>query len=168
MHESRQSFSIRARLLAKNAHGAADQAIWFTGSEADLLPKALDALTTIDRTLATGTRPAAFTDRCFGAGGALIGEGPGAWSGILDHAPPGICTATYPIYSSPRMVAGESIAGLTFQCARKSVSRALRDGTYGGVRFEPQQRAWLGRIFPDGVCDYGNRQPPPAALAYLY
>ena len=54
------------------------------------------------------------------------------------------------------MVAGESIKGDTFKCALKPVARALRDGTYGEVRFTPPQRRWLERIFPHGVCDYGR------------
>lgn len=163
MHNSRQSFSARARLLDANAHAARRQVIWFTGLEADLAPKALDALAVIDRLLDTGSAPAGFTDSCFALDGSLIASGQAAWAGILDARAPGACTLAYPLHASPRMVAGESIKGDIFKCARKPVARALRDGTYGTVRFTPRQRRRLERIFPDGVCDYdrpGLGQPP--------
>jgi len=58
------------------------------------------------------------------------------------------------------MVAGDSIKGDRFKCALKPVTVALADGTYpASAQFTEQQKAWLTRIFPDGVCDYGRPGP---------
>lgn len=165
MHNSRQSFSVRARLLDANAGGVKNQVIWFTGSEDDLLPRVMDALSVLDRYLSSGAAPVEFTDRCMNASGALIAAGPSVWNGILNGKAPGACTKTYPIHSSPRMVAGDSINGLIFKCTLKPVSAALADGTYPATRqFSAQQRTWLARIFPEGVCDFsrGDQGLPPS------
>jgi hypothetical protein len=99
--------------------------------------------------------PPEFADRCVDAAGATIASGAGVWDGILNQKPPGACTRAFPIYSSPRMVAGESIKGDTFKCALKPVATALADGTYpAGAPFTVRQQEWLHKIFPDGVCDY--------------
>lgn len=155
MHNARQSFSARARLLDANRAAAAKQVIWTAGSGPATLALAMEALATIDRYLATGAPPAQFADRCVDAAGATIATGPAAWHGILDGAAPGACTKAFPIFTSPRMVAGESITGFTFQCQRQPVARALADGLYGqATAFTELQRQWLDRIFPDGVCRY--------------
>ncbi|HEX9171323.1 MAG TPA: DUF6351 family protein [Telluria sp.] len=157
MHNSRQSFSVRARLLDANPKAAMNQVIWFTGSEADLVARVPEALSVIDRYLGSRGAPAEFTDKCVDAGGALIASGPSAWDGIVDRKPPGACTRAYPVFSSPRMVAGDSIKGDIFKCALKPVWHALRDGSYpASVLFTPAERQWLHRIFPDGVCDYSR------------
>ncbi len=82
------------------------------------------------------------------------------WDGILNQRAPGACTKAFPIFSSPRMVAGASIKGDIFKCARKSVDIALADGTYpASVEFTDAQKAWLSRIFPEGVCDFRQADP---------
>jgi hypothetical protein len=155
MHNARQAFSVRARLLDAHRGGARNQVIWFTGSAASLLDSAVDALGVMDRYLSSRTAPPEFSDKCVDARGVLIAAGPGVWDGVLNTQPVGACTAAYPTYASPRMVAGESIKGDTFKCWLKPVGVALNDGTYsGGVQFTRQQQEWLGRIFPEGVCDY--------------
>ena len=155
MHNSRQSFSVRARLREANEQAADNQVIWFAGSEASLPGLILDALAVVDRHLSTGSKPIAFIDKCVDAAGAAIAAGATVWDGVLDQKPPGACTQAYPTFASPRMVAGESIKGDTFKCALKPVSIALIDGTYpSAVRFTRQQEDWLRRIFPDGVCDF--------------
>ncbi|SFV07229.1 DUF6351 family protein [Pseudoduganella namucuonensis] len=157
MHNSRQSFSVRARLLEANAAEAKNQVIWFTRADTDLANAVVEALSVLDRRLSDGAAPAEFTDRCVDAKGAVIASGPNVWDGILNKAPPGACAKAYPIYTSPRMVAGESIKGDIFKCALKPVAAALADGTYPAtVRFTAQQQAWLHRIFPQGVCDYSK------------
>lgn len=157
MHNSRQSFSVRARLRDANPTAAPNQVIWFTGSETDLVARVADALSVIDRYLASGAAPAQFTDKCVDGDGALIASGPNAWDGILNRQPPGACTSAYPVFSSPRMVAGDSIKGDIIKCALKPVSRALSDGTYPAtVMFSRDERQWLHRIFPHGVCDYSR------------
>lgn len=156
MHNSRQSFAVRARLLDGDAKAAANQVIWFFGSKSTLADHVMDALGVMDRYLSGGAAPPEFADKCVDAGGATIATGPGAWDGILNKNPAGACTRAFPVFSSPRMVAGESIRGDTFKCALKPVATALADGTYpASVSFSAAQGAWLNKIFPDGVCDYG-------------
>lgn len=158
MHNARQSFSARARMVLAQQGAQRNQVIWMAASPTAALALAMEALTTVDTYLASGTAPAAFADRCVNALGAPIANGPTVWNGILDAAAPGACTSAFQIYSSPRMVAGESIAGLTFKCTVKPVAQALGDGTYGAAStFTLAQRQWLGKIFPTGVCDYGAR-----------
>lgn len=157
MHNSRQSFSLRARLLEANPRAAANQVIWFTGSDAGLLALTVDALAVLDQRLSTGSVPAGFVDKCADAAGAPIAAGAAVWDGILNQKAPGACTRAYPIFSSPRMVAGDSIRGDVFKCALKPVASALADGTYpSAVTFSDPQKARLRRIFPDGVCDYAQ------------
>ncbi|HJV01323.1 MAG TPA: DUF6351 family protein [Burkholderiaceae bacterium] len=165
MHNARQSFSARARLRAHDPAQAARQVIWFVRPEADLVPVALEALGVLDHYLAQHQPPPLFTDRCMDEQGATIAAGPAVWDGVLDQRAPGACTRAFPIFSSPRMVAGESIRGDTFKCALKPVATALGDGSYPpGVHFSASQQAWLARIFPQGVCDYtqGDLGRPPS------
>lgn len=166
MHNARQSFSARARLEAAPRGPEQRQVIWFTGSSASLLGSVVDALALMDRYLSGDTAPPEFVDKCVDARGALIAAGPAVWDGILNDKPPGACTRAYPVFSSPRMVAGESIKGDVFKCALKPVGAALADGTYpASVRFTRQQQEWLGKIFPDGVCDYrSGSQGRPAGV----
>jgi hypothetical protein len=155
MHNSRQSFSVRARLLSANARAANRQVIWFTGSDASLLGQILEALAVVDRYVSSGSKPLEFVDKCTDASGAAIASGRAAWDGIFDTKAPGACTLAYPTFTSARMLAGDSIKGDTFKCALKPVSSALTDGDYPlAVRFTDQETQWLHRIFPDGVCDF--------------
>ena len=157
MHNARQSFAVRARLLAHHPAQAARQVIWFVRPEAELAPVVLEAVGVLDRYLAQHQAPAQFTDRCLDGHGATIAAGPAVWDGILNDHAPGACTQAFPIYASPRMVAGESIRGDTFKCALKPLATALADGSYPpAVHFSAGQQAWLARIFPQGVCDYGQ------------
>lgn len=155
MHNARQSFAVRARLRDANPGAVRNQVIWFAGSVASGTVNVIDALAVLERYLDSGSAPPEFVDRCVDAAGKQVGAGPSAWDGILDSKPAGACTRAFPIYSSPRMVAGESIKGDTFKCALKPVDAALGDGSYGSTApFTAAQTAWLKRIFPDGVCDY--------------
>ncbi|NRR34075.1 hypothetical protein HSX11_28255 [Oxalobacteraceae bacterium] len=155
MHNVRQAFSARARLLDTGGAGTRNQVIWFVDPKANLLASVMDAVGVLDRYLGGAQAQSGFVDKCVGADNAVIASGPTAWDGILNQRAPGACTAAFPVYSSPRMEAGESIKGDVFRCALKPVDTALADGTYAaGVRFSAPQRDWLKRIFPDGVCDY--------------
>jgi hypothetical protein len=157
MHNARQAFSVRARLLAGNPQEARRQVIWFARPDTDLPGQVMQALSVLDAYLASGRPPAEFADRCVDSAGAVIASGPQAWSGVLDGAKPGACTQAFPVHSSPRIVAGESIRGDVFKCRLKPLAKAFADGTYGPtVRFTDAQKDWLKRIFPRGVCDYNN------------
>ncbi|MGO4394746.1 DUF6351 family protein [Variovorax sp. M-6] len=156
IHNTRQSFSARARLAAGNPSEVKNQVVWFTGSNADLPARMADALSTMDAYLSAGTAPAGFVDKCVDATGTPIASGPAVWDGILNRNPPGACTTAYPTFTSPRMEAGESIKGDIFKCALKPVATALADGTYGMAAFTAGQMAWLNRVFPGGVCDFSR------------
>lgn len=160
MHNSRQSFSVRARLQAQGGQNSKRQVIWFVNASQDLPARIHEALAVIDRYLADVPRTDAqrdaigFVDQCHAANGTRIARGAGAWAGVLDAAAAGPCTQAYPILSSPRMVAGDSFGGDLFKCALKPLPAALADGTYGGTVFTVAQQEWLANIFPQGVCDY--------------
>ncbi len=155
MHNSRQSFSIRQRLL-NGIGNSEDMVIWFTGAEDDLPVRTLEALATLQNYLSSGVKPAGFIDACWDANGILIGAGADVWDGILDKNAQGVCTQQYPIFASSRMVAGDSYAGDMFKCSLISTEKAIRKGLYGNVAFDETQRGVLDTIFPSGVCDYSK------------
>lgn len=158
MHNSRQGFSVRARLLSANPAAAARQVIWVSDPRADLTAVGLQALAVLEDYLEVGTPPPGFADACFSASGTPLASGPAVWSGILDAGALGACATAFPPFASARMVAGGSIREDLFRCRRKPVARALADGSYGaGVVFSTQQRRWLEKIFAHGVCDYAPR-----------
>ena len=156
MHNSRQSFSTRQRMLDHDGD-ARNQVVWFTGPGDHIEDRIYEALDILDEYLTFDRRPAGFTDKCFNDAGALIASGDDVWDGILDDNPAGACTRAYPIKSSARIEAGDTLAGDLFKCALKSVDQAISDGTYGDLTFNEEEQTWLRAIFPDGVCDYRRR-----------
>ncbi len=167
MHNSHQSFASRKRML--NFDGdASNQVIWFTDARparaSDQTPQAFQVM---DEWLANiranpgdgvaGNKPAAAVDSCFATDGSLIYAGHDAWAGILDSAPAGRCTQTFPLFSTSRIVAGGPIEGGVFKCALKPVATALADGTYSPWVPNATDAARLAQIFPAGVCDYSKR-----------
>ncbi|MDQ1832706.1 DUF6351 family protein [Massilia scottii] len=155
MHNMRQAFSVRARLLDANRAAAKNQVIWLTTPAADQPAHVIDALGVLDSYLSTRTAPAQFTDSCFDASGTAIAAGAAVWDGILNQQPKGACSAAFPVYASSRMVAGDSVKGDIFKCKLKPVAAALADGTYPeAAGFSARDKEWLERIFPQGVCDY--------------
>ena len=174
MHHSVASFQTRARMIGTKGN-AKNQIIWVAECS-DLDPVTLkdncaynptgDALDTIDKWMhqlranpgrgIARNKPQRAQDSCFNGDGSLIAAGPKVWDGILNDAPKGPCTNTFPPFSTSRIQAGEDIKGNSFKCERKSVESALSDGTYGEVSFATEQRERLKEIFPEGVCDYSK------------
>lgn len=155
MHNTRQSFSSRARMLAYDG-SASNQVIWFIGPDADFFALLTKAFNVMDTILLGDAMPKDFEDKCFDNSGNLIAEGSTVWDGILNSNAPGACTQAWPIKSSPRMVAGGKIGGDVFKCGLKTVDAALNDGTYGGISFTQSQKTYLKKIFETGVCDYSQ------------
>lgn len=168
MHNVHQSFAIRQRMLDAVGHHD-NQVIWFTdarGVENDAFDQTPMALAVIDEwmtnirenpELSTAeNKPAAAVDSCFDNDGALIAAGDAVWDGLLNSEADGACTATFPIYTTSRIVAGAPIQGDFFKCALKPVQTALTDGTYGDWEPDAEQITRLEAIFPDGVCDYSQ------------
>ncbi len=117
-----------------------------------------------DEWLTTSRRPAAATDRCFTAAGAELGRGSRVWDGILNSRADGVCTATYPLHSTSRIVAGGPLRGGVYKCALQPVGKAIARGLYGSWRPSAAERERLEQIFPTGVCDYTPRKIQPRSL----
>ncbi len=176
MHNVHQSFAVRQRVMDRM--GSSDMlVIWFT----DTLPgqpkasQSFDAIAVMDEWMQNirrnpdrsirENRPARAVDSCFDVQGTLIYAGEDAWDGILDDGPAGPCTQRFPIYGTPRTVAGAPIEGGIYKCAVKPVDQAVADGTYAPWSPSPTQVAQLKQIFPQGVCDYSRPdQARPASL----
>lgn len=164
MHNTQQSFASRQRML--NVDGdASNQVIWFTDArpseQFDQTPMAFQVMDEWMRNLAArpelgvaGNKPAQAVDSCFATDGSLIASGDDVWAGVLDQAAPGKCTATFPIYSSSRRVAGGPYEGGVWKCALQPVAAAIGKGLYGQWSPSATERARLEAIFPTGVCNY--------------
>lgn len=161
MHHAQQSFATRKRLLDGQGH-ADNQLIWFAAPYYDMT---MDAFELLDEWIyniqnkvygedAVANKPDAAVDLCVDAAGNVIGEGPGAWAGILDDAAPGPCTEAFPLYSTSRIIAGGDIKGDVFKCHLIPVEEAIARGFYDPVVIDPATQVFLGQIFPNGVCDY--------------
>jgi len=167
MHNSHQSFATRQRVLDRM--GDSDHmVIWFTDTTPGVAKasQSLEALTVMDRWMTNirlnpgrsiaRNKPAEAADACYDLQGQLIYRGRDAWNGILDGRSAGRCTQAFPLYGTSRIVAGAPIEGGIYNCARKSVNRALADGTYAPWVPNAAQIAQLKAIFPEGVCDYSR------------
>lgn len=159
MHHVAGSFSARARMIAAQGD-AANQAIWVSHRRYDPTPAAFAALDLWLRARKANpekswaeTRPAAASDRCIDGDGRVMFQGERVWDSAWNLRAPGPCMRVYPIYSNPRMVAGDSIAGHRFKCALQPVADALDAGLYAPADMRPY-RAQLEQVFPQGVCDY--------------
>ncbi|WP_111657978.1 DUF6351 family protein [Isoalcanivorax indicus] len=168
MHNVHQSFALRQRMLDAVGHHD-NQVIWFTdarGVENNAFDQTPMALAVIDEWMTNirenpelsvaENKPAAAVDSCFDNHGQLIAADETVWNGILDGEAEGACTATFPIYTTSRIVAGAPIQGDFFKCALKPVQTALADGTYGDWAPSAEEITRLEAIFPDGVCDYSQ------------
>ncbi|MCH7637708.1 MAG: hypothetical protein IIA12_08595 [Proteobacteria bacterium] len=159
MHHSLPSFSARLRMMRHQGH-ADTQIIW---SAAPPFSPTADALAVLEEWLTNmrdnqgmsvvAARPDTASDRCYASDGKLIASGKTVWDGIWNNRDSGVCMQAYPIYSDPRLVAGDDFAGDIFKCQLQSVDAAIAKGTY-----EPADvvahRDELHRVFPNGVCDY--------------
>ena len=167
MHNSHQSFAARQRVLDR-MDNSDHMVIWFTDTTPGVAKasQSLEALAVMDRWMTNirlnpgrgiaRNKPAEAADACYDLQGQLIYRGDDAWNGILDRKPVGACTQKFPLYGTSRIVAGAPIEGGIYDCARKSVNRALADGTYAPWVPNALEIAQLKAIFPEGVCDYSR------------
>ena len=169
MHHSLQSFAARLRMLRQQGH-ADNQLIWFAdlpftpqGDALRLLERWLDNMRADESLNVVDARPADATDRCYSASGELIASGSTVWSGAWNAKDDGECMHRFPMYSNPRIVAGDDYAGDILKCKLRSVDAAIADGVYAPVDVTAQRNE-LQRIFASGVCDYslGDAARPPA------
>jgi hypothetical protein len=160
-HDALQSFVARERMLDHDGD-ASNQVIWFSEGP-DLTEAALHATDVWlaarrahPGSSAAQTRPAFVTDRCEALQPTKSQAGPRVWDGVLDSRAPGACTRMFPPHSTSRIAAGGPLRGDVFTCRLEPVSRAISHGVYGSWRPSAAERGRLKRIFPKGVCDYGN------------
>jgi hypothetical protein len=164
MHNARQSFASRQRMLDRRG-SAANQVVWFTDARParafDQTPMALEVM---DEWLSNlrarpwrgvvGNKPAEAVDSCFATDGTLLYRGSDAWRGIIDSRRDGPCTEQFPIHGTSRTVAGGPFDEQHYKCALQPVRTALARGLYGKWRPTTAEMARLSQIFPTGVCDY--------------
>jgi len=159
MHHSLQSFSSRLRMLRGQGHANA-QLIWFArapytplGDAIRLLERWLENMRANADLNAVDAKPADATDRCYSDTGELIASGSTVWDGTWNGKDHGECMKIYPIYSNPRLVAGEDYAGDIFKCHLQSVDAAIAGGVYTPIDITAHRNE-LQRVFTSGVCDY--------------
>jgi hypothetical protein len=152
-HDAYRAFSLRARLDREN-HTHANQVIWEGPApligQTDFTVRGLHAmdrwLSAVERdhghaSLAAkirARRPADVHDACFNGNG---GSSPGT-----------DCPAIVRVYSTPRIVAGESIVTDVNKCQLKALRRSDYPALLSDADF-----ARLEQAFPSGVCDWTKR-----------
>jgi hypothetical protein len=164
MHNARQSFSVRARMIA--AQGDADnQIIWVADRNAPPRNLVVEAFELLDEWITNiqanpalgvvGNKPESAVDMAYFADGSEA-LGPDVWDGVLNDDPPGPGTIAFPPFSSPRMVAGGDIEGDIFKAYLIPVAEAIERGFYDPVVLTTEQIERLNEIFPTGVADYSQ------------
>ena len=163
MHHSLASFSSRERIRRSRGH-ADNQLIWMSHKKYDPIDEALDIIDHWMQNIiehpekgVAANKPVEATDRCFDSEGNVLAAGDRVWDGDWNHKPAGACMQLYPIYSTPRQMAGAPITGDVFKCALQPLERAIAKDSYGARTTEIVQHIDdMRRIFPDGVCNYNQ------------
>jgi hypothetical protein len=153
-HDVYRAFAMRARLEQQNGTFA-NQVIWqgvvpllgdvnYTTDGLVAMNRWLDAVDADTRAVPRSQKviedkPADIHDQCTDGAGLVI---PSAEA----------CQLINPVFATPRMVAGESIATDVNKCQLKP----LRRTDYGTVQFTDAQWASLQQAFPTGVCDWSE------------
>lgn len=159
MHHSLESFATRLRMLRGQGH-ADTQLIWSAkrpysplGDALSLLERWLENMRADKDLSARDARPPDATDRCYSDTGKLIAGGSTVWNGAWNGEDDGECMKTFPVYSNPRLVAGDDYAGDIFKCHLQSVDAAIASGVYAPIDVTAHHDD-LQRVFASGVCDY--------------
>jgi len=172
MHHSLQSFSIRLRMLREQGH-ADNQLIWFAekpyvpvGDAIDVLENWLEKMQTDADLSVVDARPTDATDRCYSDTGQIIASGDAVWDGVWNGKRNGECMTEFPIYSNPRIEAGDDYVGDILKCHLQSVDDAIANNLYTHIDVSAH-RDELRRVFPTGVCDYsrGDAARPADVMA---
>jgi hypothetical protein len=153
-HDVYRAFAIRARL--EREHGSfVNQSIWqgpvpllgdptFTTSALVAMDRWLAAVEADPRVVPLAQKvaqdkPADIHDVCTDGVGNVIPNQT-------------VCELINPIFTTPRIVAGESIATDSNKCRLKPLLRS----DYAPVQFTEAQWAQVASAFPDGVCDFSR------------
>ena len=161
MHHSLASFTSRERIRLARGHSD-NQLIWVSHKDYTPLDEALDTMDQWMQNIienpkggVAANRPVAAADQCFDSEGNILAAGADVWDGEWNGETAGACMQAYPIYRTPRQVAGAPITDDVFKCALEPVEQALAQGAYGGRTEAVAERINdLQRIFPTGVCNY--------------
>ena len=160
-HDAYRSWAIRARLEREEGHFPKNHVIWF--GQAPLIGDpnyTTEGLLAMDRWLSkveadkrkvslerkvADDKPSDITDRCSQISGVEQVDVPGVGK---------VCQldAVQTKFSTPAMVAGESIATDTNECQLKP----LRQSDYYPITFSDDQWKQLQTAFPTGVCDWSK------------
>jgi hypothetical protein len=150
-HDVYRAFAVRARLDRQNGTHA-NQVIW-----EGVAPLVGDIDYTTTGLLAMdGWLSAVERDhRDLTQARKIIEDKPGGVhdqcsDGVGQVVPGQVCEAVVQAYSTPRMVAGESITTDVNKCRLEPLTRS----DYRGAQFTDGQWALLERAFPTGVCDW--------------
>ncbi len=161
MHHSLQSFSARLRMLRHQGH-ADNQIIWFAnqpyspqGDALELLDHWIENMRADASLSVVEARPVDASDRCYSDNGQIIASGDAVWNGAWNGKENGECMSVYPMYSNPRLVAGDDYAGDIMKCHLQSVDAAISNGVYAPIDVSAH-RDDLHRVFRTGVCDYSR------------
>jgi hypothetical protein len=164
MHLKFHSFSFRERLRRANGTVANEVLLVggasFSGLAQYGLEKMDEWLTSLEKDTSSDrqldkivrAKPVDLVDSCYKPGGERIAE-PQIFGA-------GQCSAIFPDFPSPRMIAGGPAANNVLKCRLKPV-----DFTDYTAPFTDAEKKRLANIFPDGVCDWtkpGVEQQPPA------
>jgi hypothetical protein len=161
MHHSLQSFSARLRMLRQQGH-ADNQIIWFAkhpyspqGDALELLDHWIENMQADASLSVVEARPVDASDRCYSDTGQIIASGDAVWNGVWNGKENGECMNVYPMYSDPRLVAGDDYAGDIMKCHLQSVDAAIGNGVYAPIDVSAH-RDELHRVFRAGVCNYSR------------
>jgi len=168
MHHMSASFSTRIRLQQANGHFD-NQIIWVAKRDFDPTDQAFDLMDLwllkrkqFPELTAAQSKPVQLKDACFDDQGEVIAEGKGVWHGDWNTVSNGqkvltrgTCAQHYEIFTNSRIQAEGPWQGSIFKCHKIPLTRAIKQGMYGGIELTEQLPA-LQRIFSQGVCDYGQ------------
>jgi len=124
-----------------DAYDLTEMEQWLNNIESDTSHRSAHAKVAVDK-------PASLVDGCFVSASTTPVPQPG---GLSFSGTAGPCPAAYPVYSNPRLVAGQPLDLASLKCALTPVDFASYP-----VVFTADQRARLRAAFPSGVCDYAK------------
>ncbi|WP_440056919.1 DUF6351 family protein (plasmid) [Pseudoalteromonas sp. T1lg65] len=159
MHHMSASFYSRLRLQQANGHSN-NHVIWVAHKDYNPTQLAFEAmdqwlmnLNNNPTLTVSEAKPQMLTDTCFNNLGEVIAAGAKVYDGAWNKQPQGLCSASYPMFSTSRIQAGGNWSGDIFKCQLTSVQDAIEMGMYGEIDMSPYLEE-LKNAFPDGVCDY--------------
>ena len=163
IHMIVHQFTTRARLIAANGH--ADNQVMLVGGRWGFTEEEPDLRTLFHRMDAWLTN-IANDGSSAEASQKVVNNKPedlqeGCWDNTVEPRKwiaqklaadnPGKCGQLYPVFQTPRLVAGEPLANDVVKCQLKPIAAADYE-----VEFTAAELARLEKIFPEGVCDWSK------------